>query len=287
MQLFTAQYFPKEQQVTAVDPGSFEWRDTHGQPLQDKLNLELVAPVKRGVSQAARAGFRVRCGSSWMLLKVRFPGTLKMRLQRALGQGGLYNEFAMLQKAARLGFRVPEPVAIVPPGLRNLCAQHALLLHWLPDHLRLRAWVVGVIRRHQSDQLDALENQIARLFGRIRQAGLSDSDFGAHNLMYTGTHPSDTNLVWIDLESAFHATAVDPHATVTMANSLLSNWWVITEGQQSRLQSLLDAVRKTTPEPTGGWRSVEGLLNDRLRRSIGARVRKGHSAVMPGPLRLR
>lgn len=105
--------------------------------------------------------------------------------------------------------------------------------------------------------------------------------------MFPESTPVPDRFVWIDLECAFRAAARDPEATVAMANSVLSNWWVITRGLQDRVQSLLDAIQETTPEPTGGWRAIADLLNSKVQQRVKTRVRKEHIGSLPQMLRLR
>lgn len=271
-------------------PSKATWLDAHTGAIRRQPNLEIVAPMKQGPGQSITPAFCVVVDSEKMLLKIRYPASHKLKLKSIFGRSRLYNEVAMLKVAYSAGLAVPSPIAFTRTSWRNLVYAHASLISWVSGYDRLREWVV---KTSQSNSLGhgnghgsivAVEQSIAELFGQIRRVGLADSDFGAHNLMFATVTPIPDQLLWIDLERAVLATANDPNATIEMACSVLSNWWVCTSGNQLRMQALFDRIQVCSPEPQGGWPSILGPLNRSLATAIAGHFRQGRVDKEPRAL---
>ena len=240
-----------------------------------------------------KPAFRATVGEKPVLIKSRPMGGKRDRLRRFLGHNEVKQEFDMTVYAANLGLPVAVPLGYTQWSRQVFTGRAALLIDWLHHYDKLRPWVVDNVAnssacadRTHIALVRRVESRVAKLFAEVRRANLADSDFGAHNIMFSDEDIEPTEFVWIDLEMAYHASVTDTTATVDMLASMLTNWWVVTAGQQERIQCLFAKVVNTCPEPEHKWDATCEQLNTRLAHTTLQRTNQGHVSCPAGRLTL-
>ena len=203
--------------------------------------------------------YLAECGARQLLLKVRSIEGLKARWRAVRGRSSLQLEAQNLARAEVAGFAVPQLVAVGTGGRVGLPDREALLVVWLKNHVCLRDKLELAAAEKDASAMAAVRNISIELLARARRAGLSDKDFGFHNLLM----PSESGgePVWTDVERLFVADSADPEGTWSGAGSLLSSWWLSAGPDQQALEQTLSLVVGSLPEPRGGWRAIEKPLN--------------------------
>ena len=267
-------------------PGLFRFVDSRGRPTLVDADLVVVETLKGGGS-GQRCALRVASGEQEMAMKVVLLRRFGQRLAAMVGRSGPRREFSMIRLASSAGLPVPRPVAC--GCLRRLGAPiaEAVLSEWIDDGVLLRDVVRQAVSDVDSETFQRAATTYAAMIGRVRQAGFADADFGAGQLLLPdAAGQAAFDPVCVDLEAWFQAEPHDADATCSTLAAALVSWWVAVSGDQQRYDATVELIRDRVPEPAGGWRRIEGTLNQQVRNRMAKQIRKRRVADEPAPVRL-
>ena len=251
----------------------FRFVDCHGEPAPFEIDLDVLDTVKGGSSDRRRV-LRVTDGRREMAMKITSLPRIGGKVATMLGRGRLRHEISMARLATETGLRALRPVAYGVVRRLGVPIAEAMLSEWIPNGVLLRQVVRQAVAAGDDGAVARAAGCYVDMIGRIREAGLADADCGTGQLLVNADSGAALDPIWIDLEASFPADPHDADATGRTLAAALVSWWVATGGDQSRYEQTARLISGRLPEPTGGWRRVEEVVDQSVRRRMAKQIRK-------------
>jgi len=259
-----------------IDPVLFRW-DT------SIPSLRLVRHIK-GDPGSGRQIDQVTDGSKNYALKVHKLGSTRKRWRARQGESRLKNELTMARAALERGLPVPTPISIGQETRLGLVVKEALLSMWVEGKQSLRDLIVARVESNDKEGARRFIEVFIAMAGRVRAAGLADSDFASGQLL-VDPGAADMNPTWLDLEAAFLSEPADPAGTAATVGMAMANVWNLSRCDEKTLAFAWDLVRQTVSTPTGGWAGATHEIEKSMRQGVAKAIRRGRHSTMPPPLR--
>ena len=272
---------------------SMRWYDQDGRPTKFGP-LSVVEDLKHPTSGVSKDTIRQVCrvtdGERDLVLKRRWMNSLGRRLTATCGRSPLHNEKHMITVAQSAGLAVAPLIGWGEQRTAGLVEYFALLIQWAEGRTTLGDLVVRALDSGDDQGVRTVQSLLIRFLARLRNAGLADRDFGTHNILVAGHDLADSavveDLLWVDLEGVYRARCDAAAATCQTVAAALSNWWTTTRAHPPHLISALDEIRRTVPEPCGGWSAIAPSLNRQLQKRVDKSIRYGRVDRRPPRLEL-